>query len=561
MPESSIIGINQLGLAKVLAQNRLTVPPNQRDYSWTTKEVRTLLQDFSRVMTGSDSDTYFLGTIVTIPRGGDVLEVVDGQQRLATATIILAVMRDYLRDLKTPEDLIANSIETDFLTKTVRETRQTIPRLSLNLDDNEYFRARLTNDGAPPEITHPSHGLINDAFSEAQSHIQKIVSGHNTKDHGDVLNRWIKFLDSRAIVVLLQVPKESDAYKMFETLNDRGLKTSQSDLIKNYLYGHSGDRFHEVQEKWTLMRGALETIEDEDLTTIFLRHALTIMHGLVREGEVYETIQEKAKASTAIITFANQIETLAGTYVTIYNPSHSRWNEYSPPTRKALEVLKQFDIKPMRPLILATAHMIDRTETEKMFQFFVSLGVRLMIASSTRTGSVEEKLADVAHKIFNKQITRHDELRTELNGITPADEPFRVAFEDAKVSKGILARYYLRSLEMAGKAEPEPWHIPNDDRNVINLEHILPVKPEDNWPQFTPDEVKMYCRRIGNIALLRASVNSHIKSASFDDKKPSFEGSPYELTSQIASSDEWTTEQIINRQKTLAELAVKAWPI
>ncbi len=95
MAESEI-GFAQLGLASILRQNQLAVPPNQREFSWTTKEVRTLLQDLAKAISGGDT-TYFLGTIVTIPRSGGVLEVVDGQQRLATTAIMLSAIRDYLR--------------------------------------------------------------------------------------------------------------------------------------------------------------------------------------------------------------------------------------------------------------------------------------------------------------------------------------------------------------------------------------------------------------------------------------------------------------------------------
>ncbi|MYK07964.1 MAG: DUF262 domain-containing protein [Synechococcus sp. SB0670_bin_20] len=77
---------SQLGLASILKQSRLIVPPNQRNYSWTKEEVTTLLQDFARSI-GSEDTPYFVGTIVTIRKGNDVLEVVDGQQRLATTAI------------------------------------------------------------------------------------------------------------------------------------------------------------------------------------------------------------------------------------------------------------------------------------------------------------------------------------------------------------------------------------------------------------------------------------------------------------------------------------------
>ena len=134
----------------------------------------------------------------------------------------------------------------------------------------------------------------------------------------------------------------------------------------------------------------------------------------------------------------------------------------------------------MRALLLAVTIKFGSEESGAAFQFAVSLGVRLMIASSTRSGSVELPLANVAHGIFTGDVETVRELKLRLNGVTPTDDEFRGAFETARVSKAQLARYYLRSLEMAARNEPEPWFIPTQDRSVINLEHILPKKPEGN---------------------------------------------------------------------------------
>jgi hypothetical protein len=553
----SEIGFAQLGLASVLKQNQLVVPPNQREYSWTTKEVRTLLTDFARAISENASGSYFLGTIVTIPRG-NTLEVVDGQQRLATTAIMLAAVRNYLR---AREPMISESIDSEFLTVIDRVSRARVPRLRLNLDDNDYFRARLTN--TPPTLsgTKPSHALLDGAFAETQEQVKRIVAGFDLKDHGDILNRWISFMEARAVAVLLRVPNDADAYRMFETLNDRGLRSSQSDLVKNYLFGRSGDRLPEVQQKWALMRGALETIEEDDITITFLRHSLTVINGFVRETQVYETVQKIATAPQPVVTFATQLETLANSYVAIHNADHEKWNKYSDTTRRAIDALNLFDIKPIRPLMLAIAQQMPEKEAEKTLQFCVSLAVRLMIASSTRTGSVEEGIAGAAHKIFSGAIVTAADLKAEFKSLVPADGTFSAGFESATVSNRKLARYYLRSLEMAAKNESEPWHIPNDDRSTINLEHVLPENPGANWSQFSDDQVKLYYKRIGNLALTRASDNSDLKSAGFDEKKPTFAKSPYVLTKQIAEASNWTTEEINTRQKTIAVYAVKAWPI
>ena len=183
----SEIGFAQLGLGSVLKQHQLAVPPNQRDYAWETKEVKTLLQDFSREI-GEGDKSYFLGTIVTIPRPGNILEVVDGQQRLSTTAIILASIRDFLRRI---EQELSDAIDTEFLTVYNRTVRGRIPRLKMNIDDNDYFRGRLS--GQPPIVTptKPSHKLINDAFNEAERHVKAIVAGYDEKEYPNVLNRWV----------------------------------------------------------------------------------------------------------------------------------------------------------------------------------------------------------------------------------------------------------------------------------------------------------------------------------------------------------------------------------
>lgn len=275
----SQIRVDQRGIGEILKQFKLKVPPHQRDYSWRTDtHVTTLFQDLAKAI-ADDEPEYFLGTIVTIPDTSGRLEVIDGQQRLATITILLCEIRRYLLD---KDQLIADDIKS-FLTYTEREQRAILPRLTLNLADNEFFSAMLSED---PSLSHPapklkSHRLICGAFAEASKYIKIIVSGHAPKAHGDILNKWIGFIENRAEVILLQIPTGANAYKMFETLNDRGLKTTQADLVKNYLFGQAGnDRLQEAQNAWSLMRGTLEAIQGddeedkEDITVTFLRHAL-----------------------------------------------------------------------------------------------------------------------------------------------------------------------------------------------------------------------------------------------------------------------------------------------
>ena len=553
----SQIAFEQLGLGGVLKQSRLFVPLNQRDYAWTEREVTTLFQDFAKAIV--DEPAYFLGTIVTIPRKSGALEVVDGQQRLATTAILLAAIRDYLVG---HDQMLVEAINNEFLTGIDRSRRVRIPKLSLNIDDNEYFEWITAGDSEreKPHTTKESHTLLQRAYDIAKNYVRKIVSTVDSHDHGDILNDWVSFVEQRALVVLLRVPSDANAYRMFETLNDRGLRSSQADLIKNYLFSRAGDRIQEVQGRWSYMRGTLESLEEGDITVDFLRHALIIMRGHTREAQVYDAVQERVRNEYAALSFTSTLESLANAYVATFNGEHEKWNGYPDATRRAIVVLNLLNIRPLRPLLMAIAIKFSVAESVLAFRFAVSLGVRLLIASSTRSGSVELPLASVAHGVFSDDLETAQDVKKKLNGVTPGDEEFKSAFETARVSKAQLSRYYLRSLETVEIGESEPWFIPTEDRSVINLEHVLPKKPEDNWPQFSEDEVALYVNRLGNQALMQASDNSSVRSAGFSEKKLLYAKSPYRLTSMLGEVTDWTPAEIFERQKHLAYLATAAWP-
>lgn len=546
------------GLGALLIRHWLVLPPNQREYSWEPMHVKQLLEDFAKAISDNGKG-YFLGTLVTIPRADGVLEVVDGQQRLATTSLLLAAIRDYLMDSTEPE--IAEAIRSKYLASYDMSKRMHVTKLRLNVDDNDLFTA-IVNKSPRPPTSKASHRKLIEAYDMSLGQVRKIVAPHDVKNHADVLAKWVTFIELNAFAILVRVADGANAYKMFETLNDRGLKTTQADLIKSFLFEKSGGRIAEVQSRWSHMRGALEGLSsDKDQTVTFLRHALTVQRGQVRENAVYETVQSMAKNEDDAVTTANNLENLATAYVATFNPEHERWNGYAESVRRAIVVFNLLATRPLRPLMLAIAFKFDKKETAHAFQFLVSLSARLTISGGTSSGSIDETAAAISLEIFTGKVKTVSALKKALMDITPTDERFKEATAIAKSAQPKFARYYLRSLEMAAKGEKEPYFVPMDDSTVINLEHVLPKKPLGNWPNFTEDQVDVWVNRLGNQALMRASENSDAKSDSFADKKPLYAKSAYSLTKSIAQSSDWTTSSIERRQKALAELAVKTWPI
>lgn len=285
------------------------------------------------------------------------------------------------------------------------------------------------------------------------------------------------------------------------------------------------------------------------------------MQGFLKKDEVLDAVHGIAKGPATAISFLTKMEDLAGIYLATFYRDHERWNKYPDAMRPAIQTLNFFHIHPFRPALLSVAAMFPPKEATKAFQMFISLGVRLIIASSTRSGVIEESLAAAACKVYKGDIKTTGDLIKELSGIIPSNEQFRQAFEIAPVSKAPFARYYLRALERVAKREDKPWFIMNDDKEVITLEHVLPEKPEGNWPQFTPEEVEIYCNRLGNLALLHFKDNSTLQSKSDTEKFAVYKDCPYELTAEIATVPRWTVETICKRQSVLADSALKAWPI
>lgn len=123
------------GIGKILQSGNLRVPANQREYSWEEENARDLCVDISQAL-NDDQENYFLGTIVLTKTQGK-LEVVDGQQRLATVTMLIASIRDVYERIG--EEKAAEALNTNFLFRLDRKTQEEESNLVLNTRDHEFF--------------------------------------------------------------------------------------------------------------------------------------------------------------------------------------------------------------------------------------------------------------------------------------------------------------------------------------------------------------------------------------------------------------------------------------
>jgi len=152
-------------------------------------------------------------------------------------------------------------------------------------------------------------------------------------------------------------------------------------------------------------------------------------------------------------------------------------------------------------------------------------------------------------------------LLSSLKEFIPQNKEFKEKFMIATVSTHKLARYYLSVLENYKRGKENPELLVNTNPDSVNLEHILPENPGNNWPNFTEEEVRTYVKRIGNLTLMKTKVNNDFKSASFEEKKKEYKKSELWITNSLNFYDEWTVDAIKKRQEELSGIAVQAWSI
>jgi len=240
------------GIGHFIKDNFLRVPIYQRSYAWEKTNVQDLLEDIR----SSYPEDYFIGTIV-VTNKKDYLEIVDGQQRLATVSIIFATVRDLM--LENDNEKRANIIENNYLVEESLREDDKKQKLWLNSIDNDFYLKTVIGQ-QDIERTKESHKRVNTAYEV----IKNFVKNEFANQGIDHIFDLVEYIEKNLKVIIVSVSDEVNAFTIFETLNDRGLALSQTDLIKNYLFNKSENRLSETQEKWARYTGAIEAAENED---------------------------------------------------------------------------------------------------------------------------------------------------------------------------------------------------------------------------------------------------------------------------------------------------------
>jgi len=563
--QSTGLDFDETGIAGALRQRPLKVPLNQRPYAWTKQEVQTLLSDITGAFLGGDT-IYFLGMIVVTYGAAGEIEVADGQQRLATAAILIAAIRDYLIELG--DSKAAIKYQEDYLLEYYPRAKEDRAKLKLNSEDDNFFLETVLKAPADRKPykgrSFSSHERLADAAYLAHRQIRDITkTNRSTSEKAERLYELIEFLREAVKVIVISVPGHvGNAFKMFETLNARGLPASQVDILKNYLFEHAKEKIDEVHPRWASMLSTIESLGEDDLLISYIRHYWIAHYGPTTQREIGEDVEKKIRSERQALDAVRNLDSFAVDYVALLTPlEHPRWKSFSRQARLCLHTItRELGIEQIRPLLLAIVRSFTQIEAEKAFEMCLSCSVRFLVVGGGGGGLLDRHYGLHAAEITNNEITTAKKLLQAMHEIIPSDEVFKKAFEIVTVRRANLARYYLRSIELHLKQERKPQLVPNEDTNAVNIEHILPVTPSTDW-KLAPEIAASLYRRLGNMVLLGARDNVDIGNKSFREKKKTFAKSPFDLTRKIAQFDKWGAEEIEKVQHELAEHVSKVWPI
>lgn len=563
------------GIGQLLNERRyFEVPAHQRDYAWPIGAVEQYLDDIVNAMDQDPNSDYFLGLLVLV--GADETpskryEILDGQQRLATTTMIYSAMRQWLRD--SGLDSEAAKIQNDFIGISEIGEELDEPRIILNVNNRDIFQEVIVNPCPEKviEVKLASEGRYTSTrkLLEATLLCRKYIAdladkqGNEKKQQSAILFQMAKYLRDRVQVNCLDVSAPENAYTIFESLNDRGIDLSVLDLLKNHLLREAGSNEPVILNNWTRMIATIGDRKGDDFLKVFW----TSRFGRVQRGRLFKELKSKYSSRAQVVELSNDLARVADIYGNLEVSDSDLWRQYSQATRANIETLSLLGAKQTHPILLAAIEKLPTTDVEKLTRYLVITILRYQLIGRGRTGKLEIQSATIASSIWSQKSKSANAVWEKLKAILPSNEEFSEDFSRYTDTKAARARWILRELEVQKWINNNPGkplqNEPVTDPNIVNLEHILPKNPDQDWGGVMSSDRELVSdclNRLGNLCLLDKPNNKKEASGAYQRKSDIYRKSDFLLTKSIPETyPNWDRSAIDSRQKELAKLALERW--
>lgn len=541
------------------------VPMFQRDYSWAEQEWDDLWQDIVAMLEPGGDQGHYMGYLVLQSSDERNYDIIDGQQRMTTLSlIVLAVLRNLQRLVESKVDADDNLIRAEELRKTYIGFLDPVTliaksKLTLNRHNDQFYQTYLVPlDRLPKRNLKASEHLLRKGFEWFESRVRDRFGEARS---GADFARFVDAVADRLFFTVISVTDELNAFKVFETLNARGVRLSSTDLLKNFLFSvahAAGGHEHEIrtlEERWEAVIGKLgsESVPD------FLRVFWNSQNPLTRHADLFKRIRGSIKEKADVFTLLRDMDRDADIYAALGDASDTMWTADQ---RKHIAELIMYNIRQPYALLLAARRILNDQEFTRILRACSIVSFRYNVIGNLATNEQERVYSSIAERIAKKQLVNVADIIRALRPVYPSDERFRAAFIDKQIRTTSarnrqVARYILFEIER---------HFTNRafeyTSDKYSLEHILPEHPNESWTTFTDEQIDRCIYRIGNLSPLEAAQNRDIGNKSYEEKRNIFEKSGFEITRRIASENTiWNPERIESRQEWLANQATAIWRI
>ena len=575
-------------------QVRYFIPKYQRKYTWGKENLELLFDDIDE-----SSGGHFLGSIICINTQKDSyedpnLELVDGQQRTTSISLLYLALYKYLKE-NIPNDNDDARLELLSLKKKIVLNNK-LPRLTpsqtdSNLDDyNWIFHEVIGSDEVVKQIKKPKWiglRLMSKAFDYFCDRL-------NEKDDNDKLiftydkaNEFLKKLNS-ATIVKIDVSTHSDAFTLFETLNNRGVPLSAVDLIKNKLLGKLDKQSDsaEIDSNFNRWNAIVNNLSDEyKIQERFLRQ---FYNAFKNEPSIEVKRTPKAIKSNLIKIYEELIDRDANGILEkleesseIYN-NHLDYdnNENSKQLIYALRNLENVNGADayMLLMFLDKKFKINSEQKIEMIDLLCKYFIRRNVTDYPNTRNLTNYFIEIIEELNSFESYNFENIKEVFLRLgRPADdELFTSKLKGNVYEENVGAvRYILSAIELSETQTDEIYtNFYERDKKKFKwtIEHILPqgdniptewklmiANGDDNLAK----EIKTnFVHKLGNLTL--TGYNSKLSNMSFEKKKTRQQDGKnigylngLWLNNKLKERDSWTADDIKERTTQLVEKALK----
>jgi hypothetical protein len=556
----------RLGISQLLEPDHpLTLPHFQRSYAWREKrQVQEYWDDLKSALDGPGGPLdYFMGLVVI----DSDRRIHDGQQRLATTLIFVQELYATAKALANDDPQHDPDLFDELNAIVAPLNSPAKPVLEISATDQAALLNRVGIAASLPESTL----RLRAARRKLRELLDAELAPLGTNARLGRILEWAQLLTGNAYVVELEVPPQV-ANSIFETMNTRGVRLSNGDLVKSFLLARARN-ITAAQQLWSQIITALADSSGayEDNLDDFLYHYCGSRYARTSKEQLFRVFSEHTK-DAAPLDVLEELRAGAELYAGLIDPFGApALKDYGDEAKYAIQFLNGAKLRQLRYLLLAVLSDYGaaapsakkrREMQEDLIVKVAGWSIRGLVDGRTGGQSAQSLYVSAAAAIRKGQAKTIADVRklfTDKRMFIESDADFEVAFRAQRFDNQ-QAKAVLYELERAALGRSAALGL----REELTLEHVLSQSPDSGtWTQFTADERALYARRLGNMLLLAQPFNSSLGNLEWSEKKrriAAVKDSQTPFTVSALTFRQWSKNTIDLRTIELAKAAAAQWP-